>query len=509
MKKSKNKVLIILLVVIALLAIAGGAFAFTYFCTDIFKSGQELFVKYLTQNLDELNATVNLSKIDEIEEKLKQNKHEETISASYTYDGRASSTTKATIDIQNDPTIEKTYGMISFDIQDLDEALKIEYMKEDDVYSLRFTNIVKQFLSIQNNELKQLAEKLNLDEGLIEKIPDKIDLEKLSFDKIKITEEEKNKEINRYLELLYNNIAKEKYQKNKNTVITLNGNTITTNAYILTISMQDVKDLTIKVLETLKQDEVVLGKLQILDEIIQEYSEESLKTKFVEYIQELIDELKQEDLTEDELKENVMLTVYETNGNTVRVKAEKGLQYITLDTAETEGKKQLTAKYVNIGDDNTQSSKEVIFLRESDQELKIQINTVEGEEQQSNDINIKLAEKDKNIKIDVNIKNQEGEITLNRNINFVDEIDYKIKLDDSNNIILNKLTSDQISNIFTLVSEKINTEYIEKIMPKLITLLSLLENKNNDVFNTLPEGTFGENEEDTDSDITGEQVENR
>lgn len=502
MKKSGSKVLIIVLMVIALLAIAGGTFAYTYFCTDTLKSGQELFAKYLTQNLEELNQTINLNKVGEVEEKLKQNKYEETITISYTEDGKTLPNGTTAIDIQNDPINKKIYGIISLATQDPEETLKLEYMKESDIYALRFTNAVKQFLSVENSGLKQLANNLGIDEETVDKIPNTIDFERLSFDKLKITDEEKNTEINRYLEVLYNNIAKEKYTKSKNTVITLNGNTITTNAYRLTLNAQDMKTLAIKLLETLKQDEVVLGKLQILDEMIQEYSEESLKTSFAEALQESIDELNEEVLTE-ELEEDIVIIVYEKDGKTVRVKVEQGLQYVTLDTTDIEGKKQIDIDYTNIDEDNTQSSNGIKFIKENDNKLIIQLNTIDGEEQQSNEVNVELIENENNIKLNITVADEEGKTALSRDINFVDEINYKVKLDSSTNIVLNELSSEQMANIFALVGEKLNTEYVEKfqqehfepfkLIVKPITTIMMYNIARNSLEN-IPDNFFGEAE---------------
>ena len=65
-------------------------------------------------------------------------------------------------------------------------------------------------------------------------IPDSIDFEKIKslYEELKFTQEEINTELNRYLQVFNNTITKEKYQKNKNAVITVDGKTITTNAYL-------------------------------------------------------------------------------------------------------------------------------------------------------------------------------------------------------------------------------------------------------------------------------------
>ena len=68
--------------------------------------------------------------------------------------------------------------------------------------SLRFTNAVLQFITIENSNLKQLAANLGLNEDVIEKIPNTIVFENYSLDKLNFSEEEKNTEINRYLAVL-------------------------------------------------------------------------------------------------------------------------------------------------------------------------------------------------------------------------------------------------------------------------------------------------------------------
>ena len=47
MKKRGSKVLIIVFIALIVIAISGGAFAYAYLYTDIFKTEQQLFTKYL------------------------------------------------------------------------------------------------------------------------------------------------------------------------------------------------------------------------------------------------------------------------------------------------------------------------------------------------------------------------------------------------------------------------------------------------------------------------------
>lgn len=501
MRRSGNKILVIVLIVIAVLAVSGGAFAYVYLGTDILRSGQELFAKYLTQNVDEISKTLSFDKIGEIEKKLQQSKYEENIIISGLGSSFSSLLTEIEINTQNDPINKKYYGIASLKTGEQDEALKIEYMKEDDIYALRFTNSVKQFLSIRNSNLKDLAKKLGIEEEYIEQIPDTINFEEenQSLEKIKFTEEEKNQEIKKYSELLYNSIEKEKYAKSKNTVITVSGQTMTTNAYMLKLTEEDIEKTLLKILETVKQDEIILSKIQLIDEKLQEYSEESLgdkslKDKFVSSIQETIDEMSAEETVQDGMeqgateqnetaKEEIIITVYEQNGKTVRVKLEKGLENITLDTIQKDGKKQINGKYIIVDEDNTQTSEEVIFTRENENILNIKMNNVEGEEQQTNEIKLALKEEGNNIELSSELCNEQIQLIFSRKINIVDEIDYLVTLDSSNNIVLNDLSEEKISSIFTLVGERISTDYIEQVIEPMGSPLDNSSEAEKEAFN--------------------------
>ena len=468
MRNSENKVLIIAISIIVSIAVVGGIFAYLYLCTDMFRSGQELFAKYLMQNINEINQTINLRQINEIEEKLKESKYEEDITISYTEAEAENAAMQITLDTQNDPVNQKSYGIISllmdsFEVAEREEPLKLEYMKENNAISLRFTNSIKQFLSVENRDLKQLATNLGISKEIAEQIPDTIDLEQFSLKDIEVTEEEKNAELDKYTNLLYSNISKEKYTKTKNVVITVNGKTITTNAYTLTLNMEDIKTIVIKLLEILKQDEIVLAKFQKIDEKLQQYTEESLKESFVQLVQEAIDELNQEEEQEETTEEKITITIYEQNKKATRIKLEQNLDSITLDTTEVEGKKQIDINYTSIDEENTQLSNEIKFIKENDNKLTLQLNTIDGEERQGITISCKVAQTENNTKIDIVFENEEGQITFNRNIDLLSEINYDVTIDSSNNIVLNDLTKEQIEFILNTVSGKLTEDYAEPL----------------------------------------------
>lgn len=472
MKRSGNKILIIVLIIIAVLILAGGGFAYAYFCTDIFRTGQELFTKYLTQDLEEISKTLSFEKLNQINEKIQQSKYEEKMTISYLEEQETKPTSQLIVDTQKDNIDRKSYMYMSLMSKELEKPLELEYMQENDAHSVRFTSISKKldFVTVKNENLKKLAENLGIDEEDIEEIPNRIDFEEFSLEGLTLSEAEKKEELNKYISVIYKNIPKENYAKNKDVVITVNGKTITTNAYVLTLTEQDIKNVVIKILEETKKDKIILSKLNILlekmqtlDASMEEMDEETLKENYEEGIQELIDGLK-EAKTTDENK--IIITVYEENEKTVRIKLEQGMDYITLDTTEIEGKKQIDINFVSIDEENTQLSYKVTFIKENDYKFKVQFTNINGEEQETFEFNIAVSENEENAKIDYNIiNNADTQISINREIKFVDELEYKVELDDTNNIVLNDLTKEQIETIFGILGPRINSSYVEKLEP--------------------------------------------
>ena len=479
MRTNQNKILMIVLIAVAVIAIAGGVLAYLFLATNVFKSGQELFTEYLIQNMAEAKEILTMNKIENIKNELKQSKYEQNMVFSLSEVDNEDSIMELTLDTQNDPINGKIYGMLGLEVPEEDK-LNLEFMHEEDLYSLRFTNAVKQFLTIKNSDLKKFAEKLGVTGEDLEAIPDKIDFSTEDLNEINFTEEEKNAEIDKYSKLLYNNIAKEKYQKNRNVVITVNSKTITTNAYVLTLSKQDVETIVLKMLETLNQDEIILSKLEKIDEKLAEYETDSLKDAYLELIQDMTNSLNGEELTEEDMPEeekteesNLIITVYEANKETVRIKLEKDLDFITLDTIRKDAKKQLDLNITTMDEENTQSANKISMVKENDNKLNITFYNIEGEEQQSMNINIEVTEKDNTRKISTILNVEEQQIKLISEIKIVDEIDFKVTLDNSNNIILNNLSLEQIVTIFGQLGERLNTEYVEPLEEVLMPLMML------------------------------------
>lgn len=136
---------------------------------------------------------------------------------------------------------------------------------------------------------------------------------------ITFTDEEKQALQNTYLNIIKSNVSKDKYSKQANSIITVNNKSVTTNAYTITLTKEQYNNLIVKMMEQLSKDEVILSKIDNIENIIKEkYSsydaEKSLREEFVEKINKEIEDIQNNNIGNDEVK----ITVYEAKGKTTR-----------------------------------------------------------------------------------------------------------------------------------------------------------------------------------------------
>lgn len=275
MYQGKRKgIIIVIVLIILIIAVLGGIFVYAY--TDLLKSNQTLFFKYMGQTLENLNYGENtqIATIEKLKEQMP-----------YTIKGKLTSNENEqialTVDAKVDSTNEKAYTKAQI-INNGAEFFTIEYAKGNNIYALKSDEIVTAFLGIENSNLKVLAQKLGIVDTKL--IPDELK----SFDINEfytISDEEKEHIKTTYITLINNSIPKECYTKEKNMAILKNGVTYTTNGYRLNLNKEQLKQIEVTLLQTLKEDSITLNliatkaKLLGLDE---NYTQVNNLTKKIE-----------------------------------------------------------------------------------------------------------------------------------------------------------------------------------------------------------------------------------
>ena len=454
MMPRKKRTAIIVISIILIITIILFLLLFMYLKTDIFKTKEELFTKYVSQNLNMLEILKN-EDILGIKNKLDTNKYTSQLTGKIEYTeniGTSDENKNSTINnvgIKINSSIDKQNEYDYKDIAigtDTEDLVKLEYLKQNEDYGIRL-NGIKQFVSTNSD-----TEKMQ-----IENILSEIDLDSI----FNFTEQEKQSLLKNYIYILQSNISKDKYYKQSNTLITVNNKDIQTNAYYIKITVEEFNNLYIKVLEQIENEEIILSKIDLIENIIKEkYSnyenKESLRNTFINTINEKIDTIQSNNIGNEEVK----ITVYENEGKTVRTSIEKTDSKITIDLYNGSGMKidkvtmdeNVNEKFLKVEKDSDETQKELLIEYEEIQDNEI-INNIQIDNKES----LKDSQIIKNIKLGISNEKYESILKIENNIEIKEQFENQITLEEDN-IKLQDLNEEQANTIKNILNENIQEQ---------------------------------------------------
>lgn len=457
-----------------------------YLNTDMFKSNKTLFFKYLGKNSENIKEIEEIFESTEYEKNLQNNKYTDDINIKVNYTNNLQTTSEDNSNTINNVKLlikgeedkNNKYSYKDFKLEkdkniatntenqssseNSNESnnkeqniMEVEYIKNDNNYGIRFSDLFKQYLLVENNNLKDLFRKIGYSEQELENVPDSIEINDITLSDIKFTEDEIKQLSEKYSEIINKKVSKEKFEKNSKQVITINEKNITTNAYILKLTNEELNNLYVDLLESLKQDEIILNKIESIQNKINSIninSSESkdLKESFAEEIDLQIEKINKTNIGNQETK----IIVYENSGKTIRT-AIQGKNYeINFDYINTQDEKniELIVKKDEIETYNIKLKKDKdgikldIYSNDETNPIKISLeqNKNESDKKCSNNINLKYEN-----------ANSKLEVSAEQEINIVDKFENENTLNDQNSILLNGLEKEQLQAVLNQVSEEV------------------------------------------------------
>lgn len=494
----KKKRTVIILIIVILILIFGVSGVLLYLNTDMFKSNAILFGKYIGQNTQNMKEMYNICEPDEYANKLKENKYinETEIKVNYTENmGTSSENTKnainnlkLTIDGQTDRKNGYNYQNMNL-LNNEDNIVQIEYTQRDNTYGIRFSDLFNQYILVDNSNLKELFEKMDYSEQEVNEVSDEIQVDE-QIDSIKFSEEELETLSQKYLGIIGSGFSKDNFSKKSNQVIKINNKDVNTNVYILKMTKEQLNDTYIKILEELKQDDIILSKLDKIQEIGKLYTtlnsvkENSLKEEFVEEIEDKIEEINSNNIGQDETR----VEVYENNKATIRTSIITNEYRINYDWLQEENN-----KYAQISMEDTTADKEnkqSITIKKENENIKIEFEEKSEENTKiiSFEENKKVNEEkqEKSIKIKYEDSNNKVELNAEQKNSIVEKFEKELTLNDENSVKLNQLEEQELKEIMnkitTATEEKIN-QLKETIkiddLTKVLNAIGVVKEKDN------------------------------
>ncbi len=271
-RKKRRLILIVSIVLIILMLLT--AFLLIYINTDMFKSNKTLFVKYLEKNVENMEEMyTQVGQKNDYENSLEQSKYTvntqinvnntENIGTTEENTDNIINQLKLVSDGQVDLANQYNYQKMNL-YKGEDSILGLEYVQDSNTYGLRFSDLFQQFLLVDNDNLQGLFTKLGYTDEEIANIPNQLNLD-LSSAGLTISNEEKQTFSNKYIQIIKDNLEDKTFSKEENQTIEIDGKSVQVNAYSVTLTKEQLNNLYISILEQLKSDELILGKIDALE----------------------------------------------------------------------------------------------------------------------------------------------------------------------------------------------------------------------------------------------------
>ena len=454
MQENKLRIIIIILVImIFVIAIGGTAL---YFTTDLLKSSQVLFQKYIVQDAQNIVDVFEISKEEKNIDLLRNSDYKEETNATLKYLEKENDEEEVYTIKENgiNKAQEKsTYKNITASYGD-NTIMSVDLLGQNNTYGFRLANLVQQFVSVENATIPYFVSTLGKDGKQFNETMKAVDISGL----LDFSDDEINQLSQTYLGLISSDIDKTHYKSKRNSVITLNNKeSVTTNAYILTLTQNEVDKIYKRVLNQAINDEIILGKIDSIDEKIKEagFSEadgNSLKEKYTKKLQTIIDGLEYQGTD----NRQIIITVYEEKGTTVRttIQTEKNEYVLDVDnnngktlslkTTQTTDDEKISKLYTLGKLDNDGKRDRVFSYTDSNQTLNIALNTTQT---------------DSEINVDANLNYKSQEInnidfTSKTNITLSASEAIPVNFDEKNNIVLNNYEGEKVLAILESLKDR-------------------------------------------------------
>ena len=460
--KSK-KILIITLIIILVLAVAGTVFAYLFIATDTFKGDKELFAKYISQNSETLEKFTDLQ-TKKVYEGLKDEEKYESdteIKATYSEGGEVSNpinNLSAKINIQKDNTEDYFYadGQILYGNE---KYLEAEAIKDQEAYGVRFTDIVKQFVTVKNDsKLGEVAKDLGTDSVTLEKIMDVIDGKENATEEI-ISKEDVQKIKDKYMNIITNAVSNGTFSSNKDAKITYNNNTVSAKAYTVSLTSEQVEGMIVEILNNLKE-------------------EDKIGEKYQDKINDIIS-----NITDEKEIPAVKITVYE---QTIRTAIEiTSLAKITVENTDENNELKTKIQISGISTETTEEYNIEITKKtdENQENVEAVLSVTNGDDTYQAGISNTLKNSDSEIQIKTIFEYKKDILTaalnLNNNIILGDSFEKKQTLA-NNNYVLNDAPAESRQKVITQLKQVVP----EKMTTRMGLLMEAIGLKQNNVTET-------------------------
>lgn len=463
MMPRKKRRIILIVSMISIVAIIAMTLIFLYITTDSFKSSRTLFSKYIGQTVENLKEMSPKEEKSDYEELLEQNKYTTNTQITANYTENVGKDGENTENVINQLKIEangQTDNSKQYHYQDIhllknDEKLsEVEYIQTGEVKGIRFPDLFSQYLVANETEVKDILQKAGQEEqNLSSEWLKKLDF--TNFPSLTQTEQQTIK--NKYNNLINQNVSESNFSKQKNQTIQMDGKAINANAYTLTLTKEQMNNIYLKILEEIKQDDIILRKIDDLQTWLESYQTgtgENLREDFVQNVENAISDITKNNIGQEQAK----ITVYENYHRTVRILIENPDYNLTIDLLSLEEESYGQIAYEN----QKNKKKQVVTYKKTGRQTSISFENTEKEQTKrynfisSQKVNGNQCEKNSTFLYEDDANKVEA--TIKQEIDMVDIAEEDVVQREENFINLSDLEEEPLQAILEQAKDKISEE---------------------------------------------------
>lgn len=389
---------------------------------------------------------------------------------------------KLDVNVKSDPVNKKE----SFTMEMKNNGnhfLAFDSIVTSDAFGIHVKELHDKYITVENRDLKKLAETFGLDEETIDQIPDKIPEGKvLSDEDIETLKNLKEKYCKRILE----QIDSSYYSVEKDVTVNVNGTDIKANKYALTMSEKEFLTIILNTLDELIADPDFVGL----------YENDSQLDEIKEQIEKLKEEI-------DELgDETVVIAVYEENKKAVKtefvIDEDKAEFIVNNDSIIINVESDLDSASIVITNtfDGTQGDLSIEFIDNDDNDNNVKVT-------------VKSTKNDDNVESTIELEGEEFEESeLKYDISFSIKFNPNLEIDDltnSNSIVINDYTQEDFTELFMEIMANITKSVEEEpysfvgTMYSYVNRFSSMSNANLSNLDSNTSNLYNEDNNDRDS----------
>ena len=492
MRSVSKKVAIIIILIILIIGICGGVFAYLFLATDTFKSEKELFFNYLTQNVETIKEIANSKTLENYNNLKNGQTYEENTTANIKYaeGGEISSPyNNLSMTLKNQKDTDYNYKDFNIILEE-QSAIQIEGIQNNVNYGIIFSNLLRQFVSLENG---QKIDGLEIEDDKLEALNAIIVDDSTYFQDMMFSEQELQNLESKYITVISQILSQGKFSKQSKSTITVGSQSIQTTAYSVDLTGYQFQNLIIEILNNLKIDDTIIGKI------------EAISGSSENYVNTIDSKIRQ---VEDKDFKAVKIVVYEKGGVTQRTEMQSEDFNVIMDISIQNGNGNITFEYTSLNSENNSKTLNISKqLTDTKENYAITFNVANGEEEY--EINATLDSDFARTNLSFGYKKGITEITISLENNISTSIGEKIELTSENNVILNELSEESLSatlNVLNVqVPEKLKGRY-ELLIQKLqaTELINEIKNKYNVIFGA--EVVEEEQPQENGDNLTGEET---